>query len=186
MEKLTARIAYSNACSPFSKLISFARNVANVVVNSVVVLHHHNTPISNGIYGHIEETTNSFANTPLIAAQAPLDSANVIHCAFRLKSDIAISSSFFSSCLFISVHGGGALSVSRFGDGGNVNSGSGGRFRERRACRGCGVVAVEELVALEEDAEAMGMVVGRDVGEPSGTDVRTVSGLRRWLEALGS
>lgn len=76
--------------------------------------------------------------------------------------------------------------MSGFGDGGNVNSGSGGRFRERRACRGCGVVAVKELVALEEDAEAMGMLVGRDVGEPSGTDVRTVSGLRRWLEALGS
>ena len=55
-----------------------------------------------------------------------------------------------------------------------MNSGSGGRLRERRACRGWGVVAVEELVALEGDAEAMGMVVGETwVGEPC-TDVRTV------------
>lgn len=75
--------------------------------------------------------------------------------------------------------------MSGFGDGGNVNSGSGGRLRERRACRGCGIVAVEELVALEEDAEAMGMVVGRNVGGAGWSDVRTVSGLRRWLEALG-
>lgn len=60
-----------------------------------------------------------------------------------------------------------------------MNSGSGGRLRERRACRGWGVVAVEELVALLEvgDAEAMGMVVGEArVGGTCGTDVRTVSG----------
>lgn len=52
-------------------------------------------------------------------------------------------------------------------------------MRERRACRGWGVVAVEELVALLEvgDAEAMGMVVGEArVGGTCGTDVRTVSG----------
>lgn len=41
-----------------------------------------------------------------------------------------------------------------------MNSGSGGRLRERRDCRGCGVVVEEVLVALEGDAEAMGMVVG--------------------------
>jgi hypothetical protein len=107
------------------------------------------------------ETTNSLANTPLIAAQAPLDSANVIHCAFLLKSEIAIPPSFssflFSFCCF--TRGvDGALS-SGPGDGGNVNSGSGGRLRERRACRGCGAV-----VELEDDAEAMGMLGGRDVG----------------------
>lgn len=103
------------------------------------------------------ETTNSLANTPLIAAQAPLDSAKVIHCAFRLKSEIAISSSFF--VFFTSTLGVvGALS-SAPGDGGNENSGSAGRLRERRACRAWGVV-VEELEVEDAAAMRMGFGVG--------------------------
>lgn len=68
-----------------------------------------------------------------------------------------------------------------------MNSGSGGRLRERRACRGWGVVAVEELVALEVgDAEAIGMVVGGRVVLTYVLFWLTPAGLRRWLEALGS